>query len=233
MNKNIRGFINIFILLAVIVAVGAVGVGGYFVLKHKAPIASNYISKQTRLTCQNPQPNTVQSSENQKLSSDNLAIIDLDVDPPLQGKTIVENQKGGKVTIEKRSDGELYINDCKVILYLTPVQQELGHYETGANLHRKLIESNKTVLNARVRDYLYDNPQLIPESWKKGDRGQAIEVQFHGTVIRKYFQRLGDSYDYVMGLSWYNRSGSWYKTELGLGSNLTVDFSYPAAILAP
>src|SRR3989344_5392983 len=86
----------------------------------------------------------------------------------------------GWAIVEKRSDG-LYLNGRKVVLYLSRRQQN-GKLLKGYDLREEL--TGKPVLNANLLDALYDNPHLIPEDWKKDDRGNTRFIFFWGTIYR-------------------------------------------------
>ncbi|MCI5108567.1 MAG: hypothetical protein MRY49_01840 [Candidatus Pacebacteria bacterium] len=109
--------------------------------------------------------------------------------------SIEEHDKSlGTVTLEKRSDGELYLNGRMVTLYLDP-EQEKG--TVGGHKLRERLKG-KMVLNATILDYLRENPELIPDSWK----GKSIF--FWGTV---YCDSGG--YLYVRFLYWNDDAWSW------------------------
>lgn len=91
--------------------------------------------------------------------------IDCDANPYVpDGWKVEEHIKGG----------EFCWNPDKVELYLCDEQK--GGVIEGNKL-RKLLKG-KPVLNACVLDYLFANPQLIPEEW----RGKS--VFFWGTIYR-------------------------------------------------
>ena len=79
------------------------------------------------------------------------------------------------------------------------------------------------VLNANLLDYLYEHPELIPESWKKDASGNTRYMFFWGTVCRSSGGHL-----YVRCLYWYDGRWDWSIYWLGnvfVGSN-------PAVVLA-
>ena len=87
---------------------------------------------------------------------------------------------------------------------------------------RKLLSSN-SVLNVNVLDYLFKNPHLIPESWKKDEKGNTRYIFFWGTIYRNSGGSL-----YVRYLYWYGSRWRW-------GYHWLVrdwDSDYPALVRA-
>jgi hypothetical protein len=60
----------------------------------------------------------------------------------------------------------------------------------------------KPVLNANVLDFLLRNPQLIPEDWKKDERGNPRRIFFWGTI----YCRPNDD-PYVRYMCWDDKWG--------------------------
>ena len=82
----------------------------------------------------------------------------------LQGKG-AEHKGMGTVTLEKRADGQLYVNGVKVERYLSPNQKD-GNTIKGYDLAKEL--KDEPTLNACILDALYENQQLIPDGWENG-----------------------------------------------------------------
>ncbi len=110
------------------------------------------------------------------------AEIDLDVDPdlPFTGAAIETRHKYGKVIIEKRLDGKLYISGRKVILHRSERQQSgrsIRSHELGAELDKRPVQ------NACILDFLLENQEFFPEDWKQRDEnGDIVHILFWGTV---------------------------------------------------
>ncbi len=96
--------------------------------------------------------------------------VDCDVYPiipfylRLVGKE-AEHRKMGKVMLEKRTDGNLYVDGVEVCRYFSPNQKD-GRHIQGHELRKEL--RNKRVLNACVLDAIFRNQQMIPDDWKTG-----------------------------------------------------------------
>ncbi|MDO8496618.1 MAG: hypothetical protein Q7S43_04205 [bacterium] len=90
---------------------------------------------------------------------------------------IIEWHRGeGWVRVQKRKDG-LYVNGCKVILYLSEHQKD-GKIIKDHELRDEL--TGKSVLNANLLDALYENTHLIPEDWKKDTAGKICCLSTSG-----------------------------------------------------
>jgi len=115
--------------------------------------------------------------------------IDLSVPPrlPYNGAEVVNHlpQINGKktVTIELRSDDNLYIDGRKVELFL-PERQKGNNQIEGHELRTELANREWILLNSNVLDYLYDHPKLFPEHWKKDENKKIRYIFFWGSVFR-------------------------------------------------
>ena len=127
--------------------------------------------------------------------------IDTDVDPllPFSGATIERHVRVGKVKIELRADGCLYIGGKKVILYRSERQMN-DQVINGHELRTKV--DGKLVLSASILDFLMSHQEFIPEGWKKDENGKTIYIVFWGTVFRGAVGGL-----YVRYLYW--DEGAW------------------------
>lgn len=114
--------------------------------------------------------------------------------PPFAGAAVEKHTGQGTVTIEKRADGQLYIDGKKVILHLSGSQLG-GKSPKGHELRTEL--DGKLVLNATILDFLEDHREFIPDDWKKGEQGNTRFVYFWGTVYRRAGGNL-----YVLYLFW-------------------------------
>ena len=97
-------------------------------------------------------------------------IIDGDLSPNIPSNFRIanegiENQKMGKITLEKRDDGKLYVNGREVVRYLSSRQKDGGSVQ-GNEIRSEL--NGKQVLNACVMDALLEHSQFIPDEWKTG-----------------------------------------------------------------
>ena len=151
---------------------------------------------------------------------DTTIAVDLESSPKLPSKDFeVESHVGiGGAIVQKRDDG-LYVDNLKVILHLSERQQG-GKHLKGYELREEL--TGKPVLNANVLDALYENPYLIPESWKKDENGKIRYIFFWGTIFR---HRVGS-----LNVRYLDFSGRWQWDWHWLGHDWRSD--YPAAVLA-
>ena len=69
----------------------------------------------------------------------------------------------------------------KVVLHLSKRQQN-GKWLRGYELCDEL--TGKPVLNANILDALYENTHLIPEDWKRDEKGNIRYIYFWGTIYR-------------------------------------------------
>ncbi len=127
-------------------------------------------------------------------------VVDCDANPFVSdGWKVEEHKKGGQVTIEHRGD-DLFVNDCKIELYLHKGQQN-GKGISGYVLRDAL---KREVLNACILHYLLAHPDLIPDSWKK-NTDHKVRVYFWGTIYR-----CSDSHSLsVPYLGWSAASCGW------------------------
>jgi hypothetical protein len=131
-------------------------------------------------------------------------IIDCDARPKVpEGCSLGTHQKGGK----------LEWNPSKVELVRYPGQEERRGYAQGKQL--QLVLKCAPVLNANVRDFLYEHQDLIPSHWRKQT------VFFWGTTF------IGGKDEFVPALHWVE--GKWYKQDRWIGSNW--GYTNPAAVL--
>jgi hypothetical protein len=137
-------------------------------------------------------------------------IVDCDAKPFLQNGWKVEEHKKG---------GQLMLDMSKVRLHLSPNQMD-GKRIEGNKLRKEL--ASESVLNANVLDYLLAHPDLIPEDWKKDERGNTRYIFFWGTIYR-----TGGSL-YVRYLYW--DGGAWIWDNDWLGSDWRG--RRPSAVLA-
>jgi hypothetical protein len=120
-------------------------------------------------------------------------VIDCDVAPNLPNKSweVEEHKKGGLWKWDEKD----------VILHLSETQKR-GETIGGNDLRKEL--ENERVLNANVLDYLLGHPELIPETWKKDEKGNTRYVFFWGTIYRDPGGDLG-----VRCLDWRGDSWRW------------------------
>ncbi len=104
----------------------------------------------------------------------------------------------GATTESHGKSGKMVLDFSKLDFYLADEQKNgsiIGH-----ELRKKL--KNKSVMNACVLDHLLENPQLIPEEWKKDANGNTRYIFFWGTIFRD-----SDGDLYVRYLCW--SGGEW------------------------
>ena len=130
-------------------------------------------------------------------------IIDTDPDPclPFGDAKIEKHARVGKVTIELRIDGCLYLDGKKVVLFRSE-RQMIGRGVKGYELLTEL--DNQPVLSASILDFLMSHQEFIPESWKKDENGNTIFIFFWGTEYRD-----SDGSFYVRCLYW--NKGTWHE----------------------
>jgi len=150
------------------------------------------------------------------------AELDLGSTPslPFAGASVEKHTGSGKVVIEKRDDGQLYIDGKKVVIHLSERQLN-GKWLKGHELRTEL--EGKPVLNGVVLDFLAAHLDFIPDDWKKDGQGNTIFIYFWGTVYRDADDNL-----YVRYLYW--DGGQWQLDCVWLHSSW--DGNDPAACLA-
>jgi hypothetical protein len=127
-------------------------------------------------------------------------IINCDADPFVPaGWSVEEHQKGGSFKW----------NSAEVQFYLSKLQKQ-GKVIKGDELRKEL--AGKPVLNANVLDYLLAHPHLIPEAWKKDERGFTRYIFFWGTIYRNSGGSL-----FVRYLGWGGDRWRWDCRWLGCG----------------
>lgn len=115
---------------------------------------------------------------------------------------------------EHRKDGQLNFDASKIGLYLSVDQKKVGI--NGRSLRQEL--TGKPVLNAKVLDFLLENPHLIPKEWK------GKHVCFWGTIYLD-----GNDGLQVRYLDWPGgRSGKWGWGYWAVDADFF--FGYPAAV---
>ena len=149
--------------------------------------------------------------------------IDTNIDPhlPFTGALIEKHARVGKVTIELRADGCLYIDGKKVILYRSERQMN-GRVIKGHELRTEV--DGQLVLSASILDFLKTHQEFFPAEWKEKDgNGNIICIFFWGTIYRSSVGSL-----YVRYLCW--REGACYEDCLWL--DYGWDSGNPAAVCA-
>ena len=131
---------------------------------------------------------------------ENTIAVDLESSPrlPFAGAEVEQHIGVGGAILQKRADG-LYRNDRKVVFRLSE-RQKGSKVAKGYELRDELI--GKPVLNANELDALYDNPHLLPEDWKKDEKGNIRFVFLLGTIYCSLDGRLCARCIYFDGRSW-------------------------------
>ena len=120
-----------------------------------------------------------------------------------------KHRRMGTVEVEKRLDGQLYVNGMKVVRYLSSNQQN-GKVIQGHKLRLELEKENEpSCLNATFRDFLLANPEFIPEDWESG------YTYFWDTIAARPDGDLYAAYLYRSGQRW---NGGWYWLDRGWGA---------------
>jgi hypothetical protein len=148
-------------------------------------------------------------------------MVNLDAPPILPfGGAKIEFQIGsGWVKLDKRPDG-LYVDDRKVILSLSEKQKEKKVLR-GHELREEL--SGKPVLHPNIMDALVEYSHLIPEDWKKDEKGNTRYIFFWAVIFRN-----ADGGLFVR--CFYFLDGRWDRDYDWLGG--VWRFGDPAALLA-
>jgi hypothetical protein len=115
-----------------------------------------------------------------------------------EGWSVEEHKKGKVAKLERRGD-ELYLDGKKIELWLSKPQKK-GNVIGGNDLRKEV--SKRSVINANLPEYLLKNPHLIPDAWKKDEKGNTIYIFFWGTVCRFSDGRLDVRYLYWDGGKW-------------------------------
>lgn len=120
-------------------------------------------------------------------------ILDTDARPRIPDVFGCRHHLGrGTMALEKRADGKLYADDREVFRRLSE-SQKAGKVADGHVVWQEL--GAESVLNATFGEYLFDNPQIIPDEYKEGI------IYFWGTI----FYTLGkDKEEWVAYLQWVN-----------------------------
>ncbi len=114
------------------------------------------------------------------------------------------------VIVEKKRDGELYVNDRRVCMYLSKRQGNDKEEPTGYKIRDELAK--RPTLHANILDALFDNQHLIPETWGYDCEGNARFIFFWCTI---YGHANGASVGClsVIGTKWirtdFTLSSSW------------------------
>lgn len=108
-------------------------------------------------------------------------------------------KNSGWVTVERKGD-ELFVDDRKVILFLTEEQKKGPHQ---GHKQRKLLEG-KLVLHPNILDALFANLHLIPEAWKQDGEGRTRYIFFWSVGYRN-----SDGYLFVRCLYWAGGRWNW------------------------
>lgn len=117
-----------------------------------------------------------------KVLSSTAIMVNLDapVKLPFDGAKIEFQIGSGWVRIERSEDG-LYVDNRKVILYLSE-RQKNGRTIKGYELREEL--SGKRILHPSILDALIQNCHLIPKDWKKDKSGNTRFIFFWAVIFR-------------------------------------------------
>jgi hypothetical protein len=151
-------------------------------------------------------------------------VVDLQTDPlkaieQAQGISVEEHRSMGKARLT-RIGSDLFLDGQRMSIF-QPMCQQLGSVE-GDSLRTDLL--HKLNLNVNLREFLFENQFLIPDTLKKPIGGNPQIINFWGTIFKNAEGEL-----YVCGMCWY--SGKWHK------STMPVSFLFHqhhvAAVLEP
>ena len=124
-------------------------------------------------------------------------------------------------TVDTHSRGDSFTWDPSAIEFYLSEPQRVDDVIEGNHLIKEL--EDKPVLNANILDYLLARSYLIPEEWKKDEKGRARYIFFWGTIYRD-----SDGRRSVRGLYWDGSKWDWSSNPLDRWWNITN----PAALLA-
>ncbi len=142
-----------------------------------------------------------------KMLSGTAVMVNLDapIKLPFNGAEIESQIGSGWVKIEKRLDG-LYIDNRKVSLYLSE-RQKNGNTIKGYELREEL--TGKLVLHPNILDAILDHSYLLPEDWKKDEKGDIRFIFFWAVIFRSpSFDNLYVRYLYFHD-GWWNSNYYW------------------------
>ena len=109
-------------------------------------------------------------------------IVDCNLDPytpyePSKGEfddgsawSVAQHRQHGKLELVRRSDN-LTANGRRIGLFLAGTPDALKGWSD---------------LNANVLDYLIAHQDLIPDSWRRDEKGNARRIFFRGTIYKRY-----------------------------------------------
>ena len=133
-----------------------------------------------------------------------------------QGCTVIEEETDTRST----SLTEL---DLTKVRFVTMLKDGESHI-TGEEKLRRLKEAGFIRLDAGIFQTLWENQNLIPESWKEKVNGSTRFIFFDGTVLL----RPDGDHRCIFYLYWIDGKWFWYRCWLGIG----WDASNPSAVLA-
>jgi hypothetical protein len=111
--------------------------------------------------------------------------------------------------LPNRMKGVMEYDPAKVVFHLDEGQKD-GNVIEGNKLRKKL--KDVPVYGAQLLDFYLANPHLIPEEWKKDEKGNTRYIFFWGTIYRS-----ADGNLFVRCLCWRGGSWSWNYDWLGSG----------------
>ena len=116
-----------------------------------------------------------------RVINETTIMVNLDAPPrlPFNGSQIESQVGSGWVKVEKRDD-VLYVDGHKIILYLSR-KQKREEVIKGHALREALAK--KFVLHPNIMDALIDHPHLIPEDWKKDEKGNTRHIFFWAVIF--------------------------------------------------
>ena len=133
--------------------------------------------------------------------NESAIMVNLDTLPilPFESAKVYFQTGSGWVKVEKRENG-LYVDDHKVILYLSERQKGKNKIE-GYELCKELSE--KPVLHPNILDALKEHSHLIPKELGRDERGAIREIFFWSVI----FNDVG-GYKHVRGMRLHEREYS-------------------------
>jgi hypothetical protein len=150
-------------------------------------------------------------------------MVNLDAPPVHYNDARVDSCVGnGWVTVEKRGD-DLFVDGRKVIFYMSEFTRK-GRIISGHKIREEL--SGKSVLHGNIMSALMSYPHLIPENWKKDERGISNLIFFWGVVYRN------SCYPFVRFMIFLDEANEWrLAVEPLISSWVHHRYNYVAAIL--
>jgi hypothetical protein len=149
-----------------------------------------------------------------------LAIVKIDRSNPFDPASFLFN--GWKIDEEDERSLALTNMDLSKIRFETCLKKGES-YVRGAKRLTRLKIAKRVRLDAKIFQTLWENKELIPESWKEKTNGNTTYIHFDGIVLRDPNGNRDVLYLYFRGGEWH---WSFYLLDIAFGAHR------PSAVLA-